>query len=122
MAITYGLDLTNTSAYSTTYTGYFDSPLYVVGTNLQSRKFTELEFRFARPLRANEGIKFEYRTDLSLTFTTIGTYDYTTWGAIVSKNIITELPTDIKSCEQVQFRISLTGTTTSPQLKSIILR
>ncbi len=118
---TYGIDLT-ASTYATSYGAYFLSPFYTVGSNLNLQKIQQIEFQLSKPLRANEGIKLEYRTDLTATFTTIGTYDYSTYGAIVSKNIITELPTDIKACEQVQFKISLTGTTTSPELKSVIAR
>jgi len=124
-ATTYGLDLTtNTSyAYGTDYSGYFVSPLYTVGSNKRERKFAELEWQLARPLRTGEGIKIEYRTNLTASFTTIATHDFATYGAVVSKNIITELPTDVKSCEQIQFKVSLTGSsTTTPELKSLTLR
>jgi hypothetical protein len=117
----YGIDNLTVTSRVTSYGGYFESPFYTVGSNKKLRKFEEMEFQFARPLRVNEGIKVEYRTDLAATFTEIDTYDYATWGAVVSKNIITELPTDIKACEQIQLKISLTGTTTSPHFKSLTL-
>jgi hypothetical protein len=124
---TYGLDLTtNTSyAYGTDYSGYFVSPLYTVGSNKSKRKFTEIEFSLARPLRTSEGIKLEYRLDLTASWTTIRTFSYADVdvGAVVSKNIITEIPNDIKVGEQVQFKISLNGSaTTSPELKSVTIR
>lgn len=121
---TYGLDLTtNTSyAYSTDYSGYYVSPLYTVGGNQSERKFVKLEFQLAKPLRTGEGIKIEYRKDLTASFTEIETFAFSDVdvGAVVSKSRTTELPNDIKACEQIQFRISLKGSsTTTPELKSV---
>jgi len=120
---TAGINLT-TATYATSYAGYFLSPFYTIGTCLKQRKITELEWSLARPLRANEGIKIEYRTDLTASFTEIETWAYAdvNVGAIVSKNIITELPNDIKAAEFLQLKVSFTGTTTSPNFKNIILR
>jgi len=118
MAIAYSLDNLNTSAVYTGYTGYFISPLYTTGSLLRQTTPTEIEFNLARPLRANEGIKLEYRTDLTSSYTTIGTYTYTTEGAVVSVNKVYDFP----PCEQIQFKISLTGTTTTPELKSVEIR
>ena len=122
MAITYGIDLINSSSFTTTYQGFFISPLYQVGTNKGLYKFTEMEVSFDRVLRTNEGVKIEYRLDTSAAFTTLITIDYATYGAILSKNIVTELPTDLKECEQIQIKCSLTGTTTTPSLKNITLK
>jgi len=122
---TYGIDLTDTAAYNTTYSAYFISPFYNVGTSKQPRKFIEIEFQLVRPLRANEGIKVDYRNDLTATFTNLGTWDYTTYGAEISHNQIFYKGTtsvDIPACENIQLRISLTGSSTSPELRSIILR
>jgi hypothetical protein len=127
MAITYGLDLTtNTSyAYGTDYSGYFVTPLYTVGSSLNKTKFTSIEFQLARPLRTGEGIKLEYRLDLTASFTTIKTFAYSdaNVGSVTSKNLVTEVPHDIKPGESIQFKISLLGTsTTTPELKSVIVR
>jgi len=123
---TYGLDLTGTSyAYATDYSASFTTPLYIVGTNLNQRKITELEWSLSKPLRTGEGIKIEYRTNLTMDFVEVETWAYAdvNVGAIVSKNLITELPNDIKTCELIQLRISLKGTaTTSPEFRSLILK
>jgi len=122
---TYGIDLSSATsyAYTTDYSGYFVSPMYTIGTNLSQRKVTEVEFALARPLRTTEGIKLEHRTDLTADFTEIDTYDYATWAGILSKNIISELPQDVKVCEQVQFKVSLNGSaTTSPEFKRLIVK
>jgi hypothetical protein len=123
MAATYGIDLTSTASFTTSYGGYFLTPLYTLGSTLNQRKFKEIEFQLARPLRTNEGIKVEYRKDLTATFTTLQTYDFTTFGAVVSHNTIFSIPTkDIPKCEQLQLKISFTGTTTSCELKSVTIR
>jgi hypothetical protein len=123
--VIFGIDLSSSTsfAFGTDYSGYFVTPLFTVGSNLNEYKFSQIEFNLARPLRTTEGIKLEYRKDLTADFTTIGTFNYATWGAILSKNIVAEISNEIKSCEQIQFKISLNGSsTTSPELKSISLK
>jgi hypothetical protein len=119
---TYGIDLTTATSYTTSYGAYFISPLYTVGTSKQPFKFGELEFSLVRPLRANEGVKIEYRTNLTDSFTTINTYNYATYGGVLSKNIITDKPTKIPDCEKIQIKVSLTGTTTSPEFETLSLQ
>ena len=120
----YGIDVIDIDAYNyaTTYQGYYRSPCYRTGETLQPFKFTSMEFHFKRKLRTNEGIKISYRIVSTGAFTEIGTYDYSTYSDILSKNIITELPTDVKACEQIELEIRLTGTTTTPQLDYLMLK
>lgn len=115
---TYGIDKTDTSNYSTGYTAYFDSPLYRVGTFLNPRTFTKLDFYLAKELAANEGIRIQYRVNLTDSFTTIGTYTTTEIGT-GEHSFHTEA--SIPSCELLQIRVSLTGTTTTPHFKALIL-
>ncbi len=120
-ATTYGIDLTTEAsfAYGTDYSGYFESPLYTVGSLLQQKTPTEIEFNLARPLRTGEGIRLAYRTDLTASYTTIATHTFTTDGAVVSVNDVY----DFQPCEQIQFKVSLLGTaTTTVELKGISIR
>jgi len=117
----YGIDLTTEAsfAYGTDYSGYFESPLYTTGSLLRQTTPTEIEFNLARLLRTGEGIRLAYRTDLTSSFTTIGSYTYTTEGAVISVNKVYDFP----PCEQIQFRVSLNGSaTTSPEIKIISIR
>jgi len=121
MAVTYGLDLSlaTSYAYTTDYSGYFDSPLYAVGTPLNKREFAEVEFQLSKELATGEGIRIAYRVNLTDTFTTIGTYTFATLGAVTSHHA----PTNIQATEFLQIRVSLLGTsTTTPHLKSVTLR
>lgn len=121
MSATYGIDLTTATsyAYTTDYSGYFDSPLYVVGSIKDPRSFTEMEFELAKKLATGEGIRILYRTNLTDSFTTMGTYTFANLGAIISHHDIPGIP----ACEMIQIRVALLGTsTTTPQFKSLTLR
>ena len=123
---TYGIDLTNTATFYTSYSGYLISAFYNVGTNLEPRQFSQLEFQLARPLRTSEGIKVEYRTDLTSSFTEIGTYIYSgtvtattqVIGAVLSHN---DTP-NIQASEFIQIKISLTGSGTTSEWRNLTLK
>lgn len=119
---TYGIDNQTVTSYTTSYGGYFITPLYTVGSTKQPYKFVELEFQLARPLRTNEGFKIDYRADLTASFTNIATVDFATYGAEVSHMVTLYAGVDILALEQVQFKVYLTGTTTTPVLKSVTIR
>ena len=119
---TYGIDNITVTSFNTSYSGYFTTPFYSVGSTKQLHKFIEVEFQLARPLRSNEGFKISYRDDLTASFTDVATIDFATYGAEVSHMITLYAGVDILELEQVQFKVSLTGTTTSPELKSVSIR
>lgn len=105
---------------ATGYMGIVESPLYQVGTDFKKATLEDIEFILDRPLATGEGIKLSYRTNLSASYTLIGTWDYTTNGAITSARV----PSGITDAEHVQIKAELTTgatSTTSPHLKEIIL-
>lgn len=118
---TYGIDLTTTTTRQASYGGYFETALYQVGTPLNKRAFTEIEFQLAKELATGEGIQIKYRVNLTDTWTTIGTWDYTTLGAVISHHSKTNIP----ATEFIQLRVELGAggsNLTTPQLRQIILR
>ena len=118
---TFGLDLSSATsyAYGTDYSGYFLSAFYQVGTPLVKRAFTQIEFQLSKELATGEGIKVEYRINLTDSFTTIDTWTFAKLGAITSFNAIADIP----ACEALQLKISLLGTaTTSPEFRNLTLR
>lgn len=118
---TYGIDLSSSTSYAYTidYSGYFDSPIYVVGSIKGKRTFESIEFQLGKSLATGEGIQFSYRTNLTDSFTTVGTYTFSNLGAIISHFA----PASIPLCETLQIRVALLGTsTTTPQFKSLTLR
>jgi len=117
---TYGIDLLSKTAYSTDYSGFFDSPLYQIGTYLDKRKYSMLDFTLVKELLTGEGIKFEYRVNLTDSWTELGTY--TTADIGVGKTSFHEENIDIPEAEQIEIRVSLKGTsTTTPEYKQLIL-
>jgi hypothetical protein len=115
---TYGIDSGGTTNYTTTYGAYFESPLYRVGTFIDKRQFRKIQIQLTKELLANEGIKLEFRINLTDAFTTIGTYTTTEFGAGVTSYAIDP---PIPACEFLQFKVSLTGTTTTPSFKNLIV-
>lgn len=112
-----GVDKVGADDFVASYGAYVDSQVYEVGTSLNPKTFQEMEFCLDRPLATNEGVRLSYREDLSASFSLHTTFDFTTYS---SKQYI-RLPFGIKA-KQIQFRVALTGTTTSPRLKYIIIR
>jgi hypothetical protein len=120
---TYGIDRTNTAsyAYTTNYSGFFESPLYIVGEHVISRKFNELEFYLAKELAASEGIRIKFRVNLTDTWTTLGTYTTTDIGT--GKTSYHEENINIPETNKLQIRIELLGTsTTTPEFKQLTLK
>jgi len=118
----YGIDNITTTSFMTAYSGFFISPFYQIGSNNAEEKPIQVAFQLVRPMRANEGIKIDYRKDLTASFTNIGTYAYATVGANVSWSQVLNKTHDIKAGEFCQLKIYLTGTTTSPELKNVTLQ
>lgn len=122
-ATSYGIDKTTNTSRSTGYTAYFESPLYNIGTYTGKGRINDIEFSLVRPLATGEGIKIKYRKDLSASWTTLITLDYTTLGAVQSHvDSFTTPPID---SEYVQIRCELTtgaSSNTSPELRFLILR
>lgn len=117
----YGIDVTSSSyAYSTNYSGYFDSPLYIVGDTKAKHLFTSFSILFAKKIATGEGIKIQYRVNLTDSFSDLGTFTCdvesgaTKIGAVISHFGTPKIP----ACEMVQFRIALKGSsTTTPEFR-----
>lgn len=119
---TYRIDISSATsyAYTTSYGGFFESPLYQVGSYQNRRTFTKMEFYLAKELAATEGIRIKYRINLTDSFSTLGTYTGTTIGT--GNTSFSEPNISIPACEQLQIRVELLGTsTTTPEVKQVIL-
>jgi hypothetical protein len=118
---TYGIDRLSTTsfAYTTNYSGYFETPMYQMGTYLNKRKFNSMDFYLAKELAASEGIRIKFRINLTDSFTTLGTYTTTNIGTGVTSFHDDKI--SIPEFEQIQIRCELLGTsTTTPEWKQII--
>lgn len=119
---TYGIDKLSTTsyAYGTDYSGFFDGPLYTVGSYLDKKKYNCMEFQLAKELAGTEGIRIQYRVNLTDSWTTLGTYTTAEIGTGVTtfhdENI------NIPECDMLQVRVGLKGTsTTTPEFRQVII-
>lgn len=116
----------NTQQRVTGYLGYVESALFQIGTSLYPTNLSRIAFNLAKPLAVGQGVKLEQRQTLSDSYTTIGTYDYTTYGAIQT---IDDFP-NVQDAQSVQIRASLTvasgavgvSANDSPELMNITLQ
>lgn len=116
----YGLDLSSATSYAYTidYSGFFESPLYVVGNIKNLKTFEYIILNLGKKLAAGEGVRVKYRKNLSESFTTAATFTYSELGAVISHTLNANIP----QCETLQIRVELLGTSSSsPQFKSLIL-
>lgn len=120
---TFGVDVYDKDKRTTSYGAYLESQMYVIGGDLLEKGFQNLEFQLAKDLGTSQGIKFEYRTDTSDSYTEIETFAYGTGtgadndnlGAINKKHFTPKIP----PCSQIQIKVSLTASgsnDTTPEL------
>ncbi len=115
---TSGIDQKSSSSFVGSYGGVIETAFIQVGQALANRTMPQLEFYLAKPLTSGQGIRVKYRKDLSASFTTLGTIDFTN-GAVQSYNLAAS---QITNAVFVQFRIELTsGGSDSPELVRVSL-
>lgn len=122
----FGIDMIDNSQRVDTYGGYIDSPLYQVGEALNKKTLTSGEIYLRKPLVTGQGVRIQYRKDLTSAFTTVATLDYSTYqGSANLQNI--EFPSSvITNSVFIQFRILLQrgsdNTNSTPELRRVIFR
>ncbi len=102
------------------YIGYVIGPLIDVGNAKQKRTFTETEVMFDKFLAMGEGAKVYHRTNSTTTWNLLGTFDYSTYGADDSMNLVK----NASNCDSIQNKIELTANSnqSTPNVKSVTLR
>jgi hypothetical protein len=108
---------------ATPYTGgqaYVETDIVPVGTYINKKTFSNLEYKLAAPLAANESVSLQYRTNVTEAYTVIpitegnGTGDVSGYG-----------PANFQNVQWVQLRAYLTSTANSPsyvRLKELRIR
>lgn len=100
----YGLDWNAVSPFYLYTSANVDTQLFYVGSRLNRKSFQNLEFLLGRPLKTGQSISISYRKNLSESFTSIGTFTYSSLGGVISHN--TKALVD--DAELLQFRIGIT--------------
>lgn len=117
---TYGIDKVSTSGYRfPSYSSYFESIVYQVGTFSQKKSIDRIEVVLSRALQTGEGVRIKYRKSIDDSWTTLGTRDYSSCGAVSSL-----LFNGIHNLYTIQIRVELTTGSSSantPYLLSVNL-
>ncbi len=101
-------------------TSFFETGLMTVGTKSSPRTFEFFEIELGKELASGEIITLYYRTNLTDSWTTIGTMSYTSDGAIASKII----QNSVVQADQIQFKVTITTTGSAmsgPELTAIYI-
>jgi hypothetical protein len=106
----YGIDSVNVAGSSGKYTNYLPyaiSEMYLVAEKKDQYTFQDVAFYLGADLGNDDGIRLEYRTSLTGSWTTIGTWTGSDVGNVSS--FFQRCP--ISQISQIQFRVSLRGDT-----------
>lgn len=104
----HGVDSTDYTLYAS-YGGIIETPLMRVGNFDTKKTFQEVEFSLASPLVSGQNIRISYRLNDKDSYTTIGTWGYSTIGGIISFRDTA----GIADAEFVQLKIELDQATST---------
>lgn len=113
----YGVDVEGPT-YVTAYAAFFITPLFEVGTSLATHEYTQIEIVLEKPLSSGQGVQVSYRPERATAFAQAATFDFATHGAMQFLNLSARFP-DLVS---LQLKVALTGSATTPVIKTIRLR
>ena len=117
----FGVDMINSSQRYTGYLGYIDSPLVKVGEALANMTTPQLEINLTKPLVTGQGVKIQYRKDLTSAWTTLSTADFATLGGYQATNISASVMTSLVFL-QIRALLTTAGSSNlSPELQSVLL-
>lgn len=116
----YGIDKIKTSYNrATSYTSYFESIFYPLGTIFNKGKIDRIVVQLSRALQTGEGVIIKYRRHIGDSWTTLATKDYSADGALSSFSF-----GGVKNIENIQIRCELTTGASSqktPYLSAVYL-
>lgn len=117
----YGIDKIDISYNRATgYAAYFETPLVKVGTSFKPANFQQIEVQLARALQEGEGVRIRYKKNAETSWTTMDTFEYSTYGAVSS--LKTSIA--IHGAENLRIRCDLTtgaSSTATPYIYAIRL-
>jgi hypothetical protein len=112
----YGIDTTS-STPQTSYTAYIETDIIPVGTFLDKKTFSNLEFKLSTPMVAGEGIRISQRSNINGAWTQVGETTTTVLSDVY--------PVNFESTQWVQFKIEMKSTASNPsyvRLRNLLLR
>lgn len=119
--VAFGIDKVSTTRY-TNYSAYFESQYIPLGSRTNPVPLSEIEFTLTEPLTTGQGVRLKYRTNLSDSFTTIGTYDAATYGT-ATMNFIDSLGVTVENGIQIRGELTTGASSTATvSLREVRLR
>lgn len=100
---TYGIDFTDTNVGTA---AVVQTDIAPTGTMLDKKTFTQIEYKLAVPLAADETVALAYRTNLSTAFASAGTVQ-----AETTTDLAGYVPVNFEKTQWVQLQATLTPTT-----------
>ena len=82
----YGIDIIATGNRYDSYAAYVESPIYLLGTQNDKVTLNEVDIIFDQPLASGDSVRLYHRIDPTAAYSVLGTYDYTTYGAVTTIN------------------------------------
>ena len=104
-ASTYGVDMSTSNVY-TGGQAYIDGDIIPVGTFLNPVTYKQVEFKLAAPLVSGESVQIQYRSDLSSSYSNLGT----ALNTVGSLSGFSPISGTFEKVQWVQIRMVLTGT------------
>lgn len=98
----YGVDATSTTMYNS-YGGVIETKMMKVGDYNMKKTFQFIQFDLADLLVTGQNIRVSYRKNTTDSYTTIGTWGYSTLGSAISF----QDNAPISDCEYIQLKIEL---------------
>jgi len=114
---TYGVDIT-AATFHTSYTAYAITPVHLISMPGSQTSLDSIKYVLDKPLASGEGVRVYYRAARSDSFTLAHTFDYATFGAL--QFLDATFPTS-SELVTAQFKIELTGSSTSPSVREVFL-
>lgn len=109
----------------TTYIPYIDTDMIPVGTYLQNKTLEQIEFKLTKPMVSGEGIKIQYRTHITDSWTDVFETLYSATSESNSNNMSGLGFVNFQNVQWIQLKVYLKSTSSSPsytRLKEVRLR
>lgn len=118
----YGIDRIDNQVRYSNYETAIESPLYHIGESLGNRTIGSIEVHLDKPLATGQGVRIKYRGNLNSAFTTLGTYTYSTEGAVLSFNKPAAVMTNLVFLQIRVEAASNSNSNLSPEVKRVLLK
>lgn len=121
----YGVDITSSTPYSN-YETYIETEIIPVGTLWTRRTWEQLEYLLGAPMVSGEGVKIEYRTNLTASWASAGAFQSSSDNTSTVAGTISDvlIPT-FENVQWIQLRVSTKSTASTPsytRLREVRLR